>query len=61
MGMDIAGELIGLAKEQSGENETYLVLAAEKMASLQSGRFDAAICVFYIFIPRPLFYVLICR
>jgi ubiquinone/menaquinone biosynthesis C-methylase UbiE len=45
LGIDIAGELIKLAKEQSGENETYLVLSAERMTSLSSGRFDAAICV----------------
>ena len=45
VGIDIAGELIKLAKEQSGENETYLVLSAEKMTVLSSGRFNAAICV----------------
>ncbi len=45
VGIDIAGELIRLAKEESGKNETYLVLSAEKMTSLISNRFDAAICV----------------
>lgn len=45
VGIDIAGELIKIAKEKSGKNETYLVLSAEKMASLSAGRFDSAICV----------------
>jgi len=45
VGIDIAGELIKLAKEQSGKNETYLVLSAEKMVSLINNRFDAIICV----------------
>ena len=45
IGIDIAGELIKLAKEKSGKNETYLVLSAEKMSSLVDSRFDAAICV----------------
>jgi ubiquinone/menaquinone biosynthesis C-methylase UbiE len=45
VGIDIAGELIKLAKEQSGENETYLVLSAEKMTVLSSERFNAAVCV----------------
>lgn len=45
MGVDVAGELIKLAKEQSGKNETYLVLSAEKMVSLSANRFNAAICV----------------
>ncbi len=43
--MDIGGELIRLAKEQAGPNETYLVLSAEKLASIGTGRFDAAFCV----------------
>jgi ubiquinone/menaquinone biosynthesis C-methylase UbiE len=45
VGIDIAGELIKLAKDQSGKNETFLVLSAEKMTSLLANRFDAAICV----------------
>ncbi len=45
VGIDIAGELIRLAKEQSGKNETYLTLSAEKMAGLNNARFDAAICI----------------
>lgn len=45
VGVDVAGELIKLAKDQSGKNETYLTLSAEKMTSLNSNRFDAAICV----------------
>jgi ubiquinone/menaquinone biosynthesis C-methylase UbiE len=45
LGIDIAGELIKLAKEQSGKNETYLTLSAEKMSLITSVRFDAAICV----------------
>jgi ubiquinone/menaquinone biosynthesis C-methylase UbiE len=45
VGIDIAGELVKLAKQQSGKNETYLVLSAEKMTSLISNRFNAAVCV----------------
>jgi len=45
VGVDVAGELIKMAKDQSGKNETYLVLSAEKMTSITSARFDAAICV----------------
>ena len=45
VGVDIAGELIKLAKEQSSANETYLVLSAEKMSGLLDNRFNAAICV----------------
>ncbi len=45
VGVDVAGELIKLAKEHPGKNETYLVLSAEKMVSLSSNRFDAAICI----------------
>lgn len=45
LGIDVAGELVKLAKEQAGKNETYLVLSAEKMISLSAGRFNAAICV----------------
>jgi ubiquinone/menaquinone biosynthesis C-methylase UbiE len=45
VGIDIAGELIKLAKEQAGKNETYLTLSAEKMVSLSAGRFNAAICI----------------
>ncbi len=45
VGVDVAGELIRLAKEQAGKNEVYLVLSAEKLATLADSRFDAAICV----------------
>ncbi len=45
LGIDVAGELIKLAKQQAGKNETYLTLPAENMTGLQDGRFDAAICV----------------
>ena len=45
VGVDVAGELIKLAKEQGTNKETYLVLSAEKLSSLADGRFDAAICV----------------
>jgi ubiquinone/menaquinone biosynthesis C-methylase UbiE len=45
IGVDVAGELVKLAKEQSGKNETYLVLSAEKLSGLADNRFDAAICV----------------
>src|SRR6185369_2514889 len=41
----IANELIKLAKEQSGQNEKYLVLSAENLAGLVNNRFDAAICI----------------
>src|SRR3990167_7327952 len=33
-GVDIAPELIKLAKEQAGSNETYLVQSAEKLSGL---------------------------
>jgi ubiquinone/menaquinone biosynthesis C-methylase UbiE len=45
VGIDVAGELIKLAKNQAGGNEAYLVLSAEKMASLTANRFNAAVCV----------------
>lgn len=45
LGVDIAGELIKLAKEKAGPNEKYLVLSAEHLANIASDRFDAAICV----------------
>lgn len=45
VGIDIAGELIKLAKDQSDKNQTFLVLPAEKMVSQINNRFDAAICV----------------
>lgn len=45
VGVDVGGELIRVAKEKSGPNETYLVLSAEKLANISSGKFDAAICV----------------
>lgn len=45
LGVDIGNELIQIAKEKSGPNEKYLVLSAENLANINSGRFDAAICV----------------
>lgn len=45
VGVDVAGELVKLAKDQAGKNQTYLVLSAEKMTPLLSSRFNAAICV----------------
>ena len=45
LGIDVAGELIKLAKDQAGKNERYLVLSAEKLAGLANNRFDAAICI----------------
>lgn len=45
LGVDVGMELIKIAKEKSGPNETYLILSAEDMKSIQDKRFDAAICV----------------
>ncbi len=45
VGVDVGNELIKLAKEQSGKNETYLVLSAEKLSGLTDKRFDAAVCI----------------
>jgi len=45
VGIDIAQELILLAKSQPSKNITYLVLSAENMKSLITERFDAAICI----------------
>ncbi len=45
IGIDLGGELIKLAKQQAGPDQTYLVLSAEKMTGLKDGRFDAAVCV----------------
>jgi len=45
VGLDIADELIKIAKEQAGGNESFLVQSAEKMALVPSGKFDAAICI----------------
>ena len=45
VGIDVAGELIKLAKGQSDKNQIFLVLSAEKMTSLTANRFYAAICV----------------
>ncbi len=45
LGVDVAGELISLAKARAGENEKYLALPAEKLSGLTDGRFDAVICV----------------
>lgn len=45
VGVDVGSELIKIAKEKSGSDETYLTLPAEDMKSLQSSRFDAAICI----------------
>jgi ubiquinone/menaquinone biosynthesis C-methylase UbiE len=45
VGIDVAGELVKLAKQHGGKNETYLVLSAEKMVGLTSARFDGAMCI----------------
>lgn len=45
LGVDIAAELIDLAKTQSGKNENYLVLSAEKLSGIKDESFDAGICV----------------
>lgn len=45
VGIDVADELIKLAKAEAGERENYLVMSAENMSGLNDGRFDAAICV----------------
>ncbi len=45
VGVDVGGELIKIAKEKSGTNETYLVMSADKMTGLQTERFDSAICI----------------
>ncbi len=45
LGIDVAGELVKLAKDQAGKNENYLVLSAEKMTAISDGRFNAAICI----------------
>lgn len=45
VGIDIAGELVKIAKENSGTNETYLVGSAEEMSRLEAGRFDSVICI----------------
>lgn len=45
IGVDVGGELIKIAKEKSGTNETYLVMSADKMTGLQTERFNSAICI----------------
>jgi ubiquinone/menaquinone biosynthesis C-methylase UbiE len=45
VGIDVAAELIKIAKTQAGPKETYLTLSAEKMTGLANHRFDAAICI----------------
>ncbi len=45
LGVDVGTELIKIAKDQSGPNEKYLVLSAEKLSGLTDKRFDAVICV----------------
>lgn len=45
LGVDVAGELVKIAKEKSGANEKYLVLSAEKLININDKKFDAAICV----------------
>ncbi len=45
VGIDVAGELVKIAKGNAGGNETYLTMSAEKMSGLVAGRFDAAVCV----------------
>lgn len=45
VGVDLANELIAIAREEAGERESYFVMSAEKMSGLQNSRFDAAICI----------------
>ena len=45
VGIDVATELINIAKSQAGKNETYSVQSAEKLSSFDNSKFDAAICV----------------
>lgn len=45
VGLDAGAELIKIAKQMSGKNETYLVGNAEKMTQLAGNRFHATICV----------------
>ncbi len=45
VGIDVAAELIRIAKEQGSGAETYLTMSAEKMTGLANNRFDAAICI----------------
>jgi ubiquinone/menaquinone biosynthesis C-methylase UbiE len=45
LGVDVAGELIKIAKGKAGKNEKYLVLSAESLTGLINNRFDAAVCV----------------
>ncbi len=45
VGIDIAGELISLAKKRAKHGEIFLNLSAENMKGLNSERFNAAICV----------------
>jgi ubiquinone/menaquinone biosynthesis C-methylase UbiE len=45
LGVDVANELIRLAKEKAGPNEQYLVLSAEQLKNIGDARFDAAICI----------------
>lgn len=45
LGIDVGNELIKIAKEKSGSNETFLVLSAENMKGIQDNKYDAAICI----------------
>ena len=45
VGIDVAAELIKMAKEQGSGKETYLTMSAEKMTGLTNERFNAAICI----------------
>lgn len=45
LGVDVAGELIKMAKQNGGPNQSYLVLSAERLAGISDNRFDAAVCV----------------
>ncbi len=45
VGLDAGVELVKIAKQMAGKNETYLVGNAEKMSQLANARFDAVICV----------------
>ena len=45
VGIDLAEDLLKIARAKSSKNETYLKLSAEKMSELKNESFNAAICV----------------
>lgn len=45
LGVDVAGELIKLAKDQDKKNQNFLVLSAEKLTGINDNRFNAVICI----------------